>query len=186
VKARAFGDAARFRAWLERHHATVAELVVRCHKTSRAREGLTYRQALDEALCFGWIDGVRRSVDAVSFAVRFTPRKPGSAWSRVNVARAAELKADGRMQPAGLAALARRRTTEYSYEARPQTLAPAFLRRLREHGAASAFFQAQPPWYRRTSAFWVMSAKRPETRERRFAVLLASATAGARVPLLQR
>jgi uncharacterized protein YdeI (YjbR/CyaY-like superfamily) len=159
---------------------------VRCYKTKEAHRGLTYRQALDEALCFGWIDGVRHQVDEVSFSVRFTPRKPRSGWSQVNVRRAKALAAEGRMHGAGLAAFARRKQPSYSYESRPQALHPSFEKRLRASRRAWSFFQAQPAWYRRTTAFWVMSAKRPETREARFRKLLASSRAGAPIPLLKR
>jgi uncharacterized protein YdeI (YjbR/CyaY-like superfamily) len=146
---------------------------VRCFRTEAGHRGLTYRQALDEALSFGWIDGVRHRFDEVSFTVRFTPRKAKSAWSAVNVARFGELKAEGRMRPPGLAAFVARVTTSYSYESRPRELAPAHRRRFRANARAWRFFEAQPPWYRRTCVFWVMSGKREETRARRLAVLIA-------------
>ena len=147
---------------------------------------MTYRQALDEALCLGWIDGVRRSLDEASFSVRFTPRKPKSAWSAVNIARVGGLRAEGRMHPAGLAAFGARVKTGYSYESRPQALAPAFLRKLRASARARRFFEAQPPWYRRTCAFWVMSAKQAETRARRLQVLIASSEKKESVAPLKR
>lgn len=120
----------------------------------------------------GWIDGVRRSVDATSFSVRFSPRKPKSAWSTVNITRFGQLQKEGRVHPAGLAAFQARVKTQYSYENRPQALAPAYVRKFRANQRAWRFFDAQPPWYRRTCAFWVMSAKQPETRERRLALLI--------------
>jgi uncharacterized protein YdeI (YjbR/CyaY-like superfamily) len=147
---------------------------------------MTYRQALDEALCLGWIDGVRRSLDEASFSVRFTPRKPKSAWSAVNVARVGQLRAEGRMHPAGLAAFDARVKTGYSHESRPQALAPAYLKKLRANARAWRFFEAQPPWYRRTCAFWVMSARRPETRARRLDVLISSSERQESVPPLKR
>jgi uncharacterized protein YdeI (YjbR/CyaY-like superfamily) len=186
MRARSFPDPGAFRTWLRAHHASVSELIVRCYKTKDAHRGITYRQALDEALCFGWIDGVRHALDAYSFTVRFTPRKAKSGWSQVNLKRAAELEAAGRMRAPGLAALRKRTVPSYSYEARPQGLDRAFLRRLRAKPDGWRFFRAQPDGYRRTSGFWVMSAKRPETREARFAVLLASSEAGTRIPSLRR
>jgi uncharacterized protein YdeI (YjbR/CyaY-like superfamily) len=150
----------------------VSELLLLCRKTAAAGRGVTYREALDEALCIGWIDGVRRSVDEDSFSVRFTPRKAKSGWSAVNIARARQLEAEGRMHPAGLAAFRARVKPEYSYESRPRALAPAYLKKFRAHPRAWNFFSVQPPWYRRTCAFWIMSAKRAETRERRLDVLI--------------
>jgi uncharacterized protein YdeI (YjbR/CyaY-like superfamily) len=182
---RSFAGPGEFRAWLEENHARVAELLVRCFKTEAGYQGLTYRQALDEALSFGWIDGVRRSLDAVSFSVRFTPRKAKSAWSAVNVARFGELKAEGRVRPPGLAAFVARVTTSYSYENRPRELAPAYRRRFRANARAWRFFEAQPPWYRRTCAFWVMSGKREETQARRLAVLIAHSERQEGIPALK-
>jgi acetylornithine deacetylase/succinyl-diaminopimelate desuccinylase-like protein/uncharacterized protein YdeI (YjbR/CyaY-like superfamily) len=183
---RSFPGPASFRAWLEKHGARATEIVVRCRKAKAGHRGITYRQALDEALCLGWIDGVRRSVDDVSFSVRFTPRKAKSAWSAVNVARARQLQAEGRLHPAGLSAFRARVKPQYSYESRPRALAPAYLARFRAHPRAWRFFQVQPPWYRRTCAFWVMSAKRPETRARRLDVLITSSELQRGVPPLKR
>ncbi len=180
MKPRAFRTAAAFRSWLERHHAVESELVVRCFKVEARRRGMTYAEALDEALCFGWIDGVRRSVDEHSFSVRFTPRKAKSYWSAVNRRHAERLEAEGRMRPAGRAAFRSgtgAAADRYSFERRPQGLSPEYEQRLRARPCAWAFYQRQPPWYRRTSAFWVMSAKREETRERRLSELIACSEA---------
>ena len=186
----AFRTPQAFRAWLERHHADVDELLVRCYKSHAASRGLTYSQALDEALCFGWIDGVRRSVDEDTFSVRFSPRREKSKWSAVNVARARALEAGGRMRPPGLRAFRKRAEggskTGYSYESRPQELAPAYVRKLRARPRALAFYEAQPPWYRRVSAFWVMSAKREETRARRLEQLIACSEQGRTIGPLTR
>jgi uncharacterized protein YdeI (YjbR/CyaY-like superfamily) len=163
--------------------------VVRCHKTHAADRGITYTQALDEALCFGWIDGVRRSVGADTFSVRFSPRKSRSTWSRVNVAHVERLIQAGRMTKPGLAAFAARddrRTGVYSFEQRRVTLSPAYAREFRANAAAWAFFQQQPPWYRRTSIHWVMSAKREETRVRRLATLIAHSARRKAIPPLAR
>jgi len=173
---RGFRQPAAFRAWLLAHHATASELLVRCFKVFARERGMTYAEALDEALCFGWIDGVRRSVDAHSFSVRFTPRKAKSYWSAVNRRHAERLLAEGRMHPAGRTALGKAAEAEagrYSFERRPHALSPAYEKRLRARPRAWAFYQQQAPWYRRTSAFWVMSARREETRERRLTELIA-------------
>jgi uncharacterized protein YdeI (YjbR/CyaY-like superfamily) len=159
---------------------------VRCYKVRHGDHGLTYREALDEALCFGWIDGVRHGLDAISFTVRFTPRTPDSVWSEVNVRRAEELAAAGRMREPGAEAFARRRQASYSYQSRPAELAPRYLKWLEADGDAWRFFTNQPAWYRRTSAFWVMCAKREATRDKRFRVLLACSAAGEPIPLLRR
>lgn len=188
-RSRPFAAPASFRAWLVEHHDTSKELVVRCYKNHARQQGMTYFQAVDEALCFGWIDGVRHAFDEDSFTVRFTPRKPKSVWSAVNRKRAGELEAEGRMRPAGVSAFrarARAASGRYSYESRPSALGSASLKKLRANKRAWSFFQAQPPWYRRTSAFWVLSAKREETRARRLEILIASSERGTTIPLLTR
>jgi uncharacterized protein YdeI (YjbR/CyaY-like superfamily) len=184
-----FASAATFRAWLRRHHRTAGELLVRCFKTHAKERGLTYAEGVDEALCFGWIDGVRRRLDDESFSVRFTPRRPGSIWSLVNIRKAQALEAAGRMAPAGLEAFAARKpraARPYSYESKPGALAPLFQRRFRGDARAWKFFQSQAPWYRRTVIFWVMEAKREETRERRFQALLECSARGEPIPQLRR
>ena len=186
---RAFRSQVAFRAWLAKHHATAPELLVRLFKTSAAHRGLTYAQALDEALCHGWIDGVRRRWDAESFTIRFTPLKPRSIWSRVNVAHVERLIAAGRMAKAGLAAYTRRddqRTGIYSFERRAMRLAPEYAKAFRANAAAWAWFQGEAPWYRRTCAYWVMSAKKEETRDRRIAQLIACSSKRQRIPQLAR
>jgi uncharacterized protein YdeI (YjbR/CyaY-like superfamily) len=187
AKSRAFASPNAFRAWLERHHATSTELVVRCYKSAARERGMTYSEALDEALCYGWIDGVRRAFDASSFTVRFSPRKTRSRWSLVNTRRARELRRAGRMSAPGLAAFEARDPDDarrHSFESRPTQLAPSLLATLRANRRAWAFFQAQAPWYQRTASFWVMSAKRVETRERRLAVLLTCSRRRGRLPML--
>ncbi|HEX2202119.1 MAG TPA: YdeI/OmpD-associated family protein [Longimicrobium sp.] len=172
------------RRWLEENHAAAAELYVGFYKKGSGKTGITYAQALDEALCFGWIDGVRKRIDDARFTIRFTPRKRGSTWSEVNVKRAGELEAEGRMTPAGLAAFRARdekKTAAYSYEARERPLDPALEERFRANADAWDFFQAQPPYYRRTAQWFVMSAKREETRLRRLARLIDDSAAGRRL-----
>lgn len=184
-----FRTAAAFRTWLRRHHATARELVVRLAKAHVVPRGLTYAEALDEALCFGWIDGVRRRLDEDSFSIRFTPRKPGSIWSRVNVAHVERLLAAKRMMPAGRKAFEARtdaRTGIYSFERAAMTFPPAAARRFRGDREAWGYFQQEAPWYRRTATFWVMSAKREETRLRRLEILIRTSSAGVRIPALSR
>jgi uncharacterized protein YdeI (YjbR/CyaY-like superfamily) len=171
----AFASAEEFRAWLARHHASATELDVLLWKTHAKHRGMGYTEALDEALCFGWIDGVRRSVDADSYRIRFTPRKQGSRWSLVNVRHVERLEKAGRMHAAGRAAFQARDPDDprrYSFETEPVVLSPAFARKFRGNRRAWRYFESTPPWYRRVATFWVMSAKRPETRERRLAHLI--------------
>ena len=189
IVGRAFRSAAAFRAWLEAHHDSESELVVRLYKVHAKDKGLTYSDALDEALCFGWIDGVRRGGDDESFSIRFTPRKARSTWSAVNIRRATELEAEGRMHESGLAAFRKRsaeRSGIYAYENRQTDLAPHHEKALRSNKNAWNYFEAQPPWYRRTSIYWVMSAKKEETRERRLATLIQFSSKGKPIPQLDR
>ena len=181
-----FKTPAGLRRWLEAHHANRTELWVGFYKKDSGRGGVVYKQALDEALCFGWIDGMIRRVDEVSYMQRFTPRTPRSTWSAINIAKAAALIAEGRMQPAGLAAFERRagdRSAVYSYEQRQSAaLSPAERRAVEAVPAARAFFEAQPPSYRRIVAWWIQTAKRQDTRERRLAVLIDCSARGQLVP----
>jgi len=188
-KPTAFKTAASFRAWLSRHHARRMELLVRCFKVEAAERGITYAQALDEALCFGWIDGVRRSLDASSFSVRFTPRKAKSYWSAVNIRKAESLIAAGRMAPPGQAAFDARvkaPAPKYSFESKPENFAPAYLKRIRASPKASAFFDSRPPGYIRTHAFWVMSPVNEATRLGRLETLIASWERSEPMPPLKR
>jgi uncharacterized protein YdeI (YjbR/CyaY-like superfamily) len=181
VKPSFFRSAAAFRRWLAAHHSTAAELLVGFHHRSSGKGGITYPEARDEALCFGWIDGVRRNFDDTSYVIRFTPRKAGSNWSAVNIARVRSLTAAGRMRPSGLQKFrARPRKQEYSYEARPQKLTAPYLKRLQASAKAWAFFASQPPWVRRTATHWIMTARREATRLSRLAALIAAAERGER------
>ncbi|MEX2154500.1 MAG: YdeI/OmpD-associated family protein [Gemmatimonadaceae bacterium] len=187
--AKAFRTQKDFRAWLEKNHTKVKELNLRLFKVHAKERGIGYKEALDEALCYGWIDGVRRSLDADSFTQRFTPRKARSNWSAVNIKRAKELIEEKRMRPPGLAAFEARAATAvapYSFENRHITLDPAFEKKLRANKKAWEFFQSQAPWYRRTVAFWVMQAKREDTRARRFETLYERCAGGKPIPLLAR
>ncbi len=187
---RFFATPAAFRAWLDRHHADEDELLVGFYKKSSGRPSITWPEAVDEALCFGWIDGVRRGIDAESYSIRFTPRRKRSIWSAVNIKRAGELIELGRMMPAGLAAFAARtddRSAIYSHEQRRAAkLDPEHEQRFRAQTAAWEWFQAQAPSYRRAALHWVTSAKRPETRERRLAALIEDSASGRTVKPLTR
>jgi uncharacterized protein YdeI (YjbR/CyaY-like superfamily) len=185
-----FRTSAAFRRWLERHHASATELWVGFYKKGSGRPSMTYAESVDEALCFGWIDGVRKSVDADRYVNRFTPRRPGSVWSVINTRRARALIAEGRMHPAGVAAFKTRdpkRSGLYSFEQR-KTAALARLETaaFKASKAAWRFFESQPPGYRRLATWWVISAKRPETRVRRLQTLIDDSAAGRRIGPLQR
>lgn len=175
-----------FRAWLEDYHASADELVVGFWKKGTGRASMTWPESVDEALCFGWIDGVRKRLDDEAYTIRFTPRRPRSHWSKRNLARVAALTEAGRMRPAGLAAHEARdpaRQGEAAHEQdRAPTLGAAFEKRLRANEVAWAWWQKQTPSYRRTVAHWVTSAKKEETRERRFEQLVASCEEGKPVP----
>jgi uncharacterized protein YdeI (YjbR/CyaY-like superfamily) len=185
TKAKYFKSGGEFRAWLESNHDRATELPLGIYRKSASKKGITYPDALDEALAFGWIDGVRRGVDEERYTIRFTPRKPRSIWSNVNVKRVGELIAAGRMRDAGLATFAKRaaeRSGIYSYEREPIELDAAAMKELKADRAALAFHEKQPPAYRRLVAHWVMRAKKPETRARRLQILIASAREGKRIP----
>jgi uncharacterized protein YdeI (YjbR/CyaY-like superfamily) len=177
-----------FRAWLQEHHETESELLVGFHKKGSGRPSITWPESVDQALCFGWIDGVRRRIDDESYSIRFTPRKARSTWSAINVKRVGELTAEGLMRPAGVAAFERRsddKTAIYAYEQRKAAeLDPEQERRFKGDAKAWAWFHAQPPSYRRTATYWVVSAKKPETRQRRLERLIADSAAGRPIPSL--
>jgi uncharacterized protein YdeI (YjbR/CyaY-like superfamily) len=185
VRPRFFKTPTEFRAWLERNHNRASELFVGFRKKHSAKPSITYSEAVDEALCFGWIDGLTKRVDDDSYMIRFTPRKRGSAWSRINVKRVEELTRRRRMKPAGRAAFEARNPAEagYSYEDGPKKLGRAYERELRETPKAWEFFKAQPPGYRRVASYWVMSAKKEETQRRRLAKLIEESAAGRRLAM---
>jgi uncharacterized protein YdeI (YjbR/CyaY-like superfamily) len=174
-KPRAFASRAKLRAWLESNHATAAELNLRLFKVHASERGVTYREALDEALCFGWIDGVRRALDEDSFTQRFSPRRAGSKWSQVNRRRMRELQAAGLVAEPGLAAwrAASKEATGYSFESKPVALSSRYLSQLAANKKAHSYYQQQAPWYRRVTSHWVMSAKQEQTRQRRLERLIA-------------
>ena len=185
----AFKTPRHFDDWLRKHHATKDELVMRLFKVHASHRGIGYRDALDLALCWGWIDGIRRAHDEDSFTQRFTPRRPRSIWSAVNIRRVNELVAEGRMQPSGLAEFAKRdeaRSRIYAFENRDVELSPAFAKRFRADKKAWAHFQTMAPWYRRTAIFRVMEAKREETREKRLQELMSRSRQKLSIKQLQR
>jgi uncharacterized protein YdeI (YjbR/CyaY-like superfamily) len=185
-----FARPEKFRAWLEAHHLSEKELIVGFYRRATGRPSMTWPESVDEALCFGWIDGVRRSLTVEAYSIRFTPRKPTSIWSAINVARVGKLAKLGRMAPAGIHAFSLRRperTGIYSFERNEAAkLTPAQEKALRANKKATAFFEAQPPWYRRTAIHWVISAKQEETRARRLAQLIRDSAAGRTIPPLTR
>jgi uncharacterized protein YdeI (YjbR/CyaY-like superfamily) len=179
-----FSSPEKFREWLERNHDAATELLLGFHKKSSGKKSITYVEALDEALCFGWIDGVRKNLDETSYTIRFTPRKPRSIWSLVNVKHVERLQKEGRMHRAGTEAYERRspeRTGIYSFENRPRELSPEYEKTFRQNKAAWKFFQEQPPGYKRLMVFRTMSAKKEETRLRRLEQLIESSEKGVRM-----
>lgn len=182
-----FYSAAEYRSWLEKNHEATAELLLGFYRKDSGRRGITYQEALDEALCFGWIDGVRKRFDDTSYTVRFTPRKPGSIWSAVNTKRVGELMKLDRMHESGRRTFDQRdpkKSQLYSYERDACKLDGGYERQFRNNKKAWEFHQAQPPGYRRVSTFWVMSAKREETRQKRLAQLIKESSGGRRIGLL--
>ncbi len=179
-----FKSAAEFRGWLEANHDRVTELWIGFYKKNSGRRSISYAEAVDEAVCFGWIDGLKKRVDDLSYTQRFSPRKPRSIWSLINMRRAEELKKVGRMAPAGLRAFERRdpkRSGMYSFENRPRKLESALETKFRANKRAWEFFQGQPPGYRRMACWFVMSAKQEETRQRRLARLMRISAKGVRL-----
>ncbi len=190
MEPRFFPSPAKWRAWLEKHHETRQELWVGFYKKATGKPSITWPESVDEALCFGWIDGIRRSLDAESYAIRFTPRRSTSTWSTVNTGRVAVLESLGRMRPAGITAFSARKIQNsgiYSFEQpKPRKLARMYLAQLRANPAAWRYFHAQPPWYQRAVAWWIGSAKREETRLKRLATLIADSEKSRTVPPLTR
>ena len=171
-----FATPAEFRTWLEEHHARASELLVGFHKKGSGQPSMTWPESVDQALCFGWIDGVRRSLGETSYAIRFTPRKARSNWSAVNIKRAQELREHRLMHPAGIAAFEARsdeRSNTYSFEqSGPVELSDEDREAFQANANAWGFFQSQPPSYRKAAMWWVIGAKREETRARRLATLI--------------
>lgn len=189
MKPKFFSTPAEFRKWLEENHDKASELMIGFHRKFSGKKSITYPEALDEALCFGWIDGVRRKLDETSYVQRFTPRKPRSIWSLVNVRHVERLTKEGRMQPPGLEAYERRtpeRTGIYSFENRPKQLSPAYEKRFRQNKKAWKFFEEQPTYYKNLIIFRIMSAKKEETQIRRLEQTIECSANGERVGVLKK
>jgi uncharacterized protein YdeI (YjbR/CyaY-like superfamily) len=189
MKPQFFESPAEWNAWLRDHHAKATEVLVGFHKTKSGKPSLTWPQSVDEALCYGWIDGVRRSLGETSYTIRFTPRKASSNWSTVNINRVKELTAEKRMKPAGVRAWELRseaRLSRYSYEQRKDVeLDAAAVKAFRAKAAAWKYFEGEAPSYRTAAIHWVMTAKKEETRAKRLAILLESSAAGLRIPMMR-
>jgi uncharacterized protein YdeI (YjbR/CyaY-like superfamily) len=183
-----FAAPSDFRAWLERHHDSSKELLVGFYKKGSGKPSITWPESVDEALRYGWIDGVRKRIDDVSYTIRFTPRKPRSVWSTVNIKRVEELNSQGLMQAAGLLAFEKRveeKSSIYAYEQKEEAvLGEAYEQQFRANTKAWEYFQAQAPWYKRTAIWQIVSAKREETRLKRLATLIESCEKGQSVPAL--
>jgi uncharacterized protein YdeI (YjbR/CyaY-like superfamily) len=164
-----------FRAWLEKNHRTAAEVIVGYYKVGTGKPSLTWSQSVDQALCFGWIDGVRHGIDAERYCMRFTPRRPRSNWSAINIAKVAALRKAGLMRPAGIAAFEARDKSQagYSIKGRPDAFPAAYERRFKRHRKAWSYFSSQSPSLQRNAIFWVTSAKHDDTRKRRLETLIA-------------
>ena len=189
VKPKFFKSPSDFRKWLAVHHANAKELLVGFYKKGTGKQSITWPESVDEALCFGWIDGIRRRIDDDSYSIRFTPRKASSTWSAVNIGRVNELIREGRMAPAGEKAFAARKENRsgiYSYEQRSAELIEPYAGKLRRNKAALKFFASQPPSYRKAANWWVISAKQEETRLRRLEKLISLSAAGQTIPQFTR
>jgi uncharacterized protein YdeI (YjbR/CyaY-like superfamily) len=185
LKIKFFKSPSDLRKWFEAHHASAPELWVGYYKKDSGKPSITWPQSVDEALCFGWIDGIRKSIDDFSYKIRFTPRKPRSTWSAVNIKRAQELIDQGLMRPAGLKAFQAReenRSGIYSYEQRSPELPDQYAKKLKKNLAAWKFFQAQPPSYRKAANWYVLSARKEETRLKRLDSLIEYSVQGQRIP----
>ena len=186
---RFFKTPGHLRRWLEKNHASATELWIGMYRKASGKGGMSYEEALEEALCFGWIDGLRKRLDEESYVQRFTPRTANSYWSAVNITRVTELKAAGRMHAAGDAAFERRdksRTGAYSFERQTAKLEPTHEAQFQANTKAWTFFASQAPWYRRVAVHWVTSAKRAETRQRRLETLIKDSAAGRRIGLVKQ
>jgi len=184
MKIKYFKSANDFRRWLEKNHATTQELWVGYYKKSSRQPNMTWPESVDEALCFGWIDGIRKSVDDLRYTIRFTPRRRESIWSAVNIQRAHELTDKGLMKPRGVAAFEARKENRsgiYSYEQRTAKLEGLYEKRLKQNKAACDFFYTQPPSYRKAIGWWIVSAKRETTRLKRLEKLIRESERGERL-----
>ena len=186
---RFFATPADFRSWLAKNHTRVDELWVGFHKKATGKPSITWPEAVDQALCFGWIDGLRKTIDGEAYMIRFAPRRAKSIWSAVNLKRFDALRSRGLVAPAGLEAFERRdpaKTNRYSFENRPEKMDEKYEKKLRANREAWKFFSAQPPGYQRTVRWWVISAQKEETRLKRLQTLIELSANGERLPQLTR
>lgn len=179
-----FSSQDEFRKWLEKNHETEKEVIVGFYKVKSGKPCMTWSEAVDQALCFGWIDGIRKSLNAEAYTNRFTPRRPDSNWSAINIAKVEELTNKGLMRPAGVAAFAKRlehKSAIYSYENRPKKFSTEYEKQFKKNRPAWDFFRSQAPSYQRLMIFWVMSAKQEKTRVIRLEKLIAMSAQGKRI-----
>jgi uncharacterized protein YdeI (YjbR/CyaY-like superfamily) len=186
MKPRFFRTAEDLRTWLTKNHDSAPELWIGFYKKASGKKGIAYKDAVDQALCFGWIDGVRRGIDEVSYTTRFSRRVPKSPWSRINIARVKELKKLGLMAKPGIDTFERRdkASAGYSYEDGPHELGPEYVKEFRKRKGPWTFFESQPAGYKRAACHWVMTAKRDDTRRRRLTQLIEDSANGRRLALL--
>jgi len=184
VKPHFFKNTGEFRKWLEKNHTTEKELIVGYHRVDTGKPSMTWSESVDQALCFGWIDGIRRKIDDERFCIRFTPRRPGSNWSKLNISKVEELKKQGLMTRAGLDLYENRKDTSverYSYENQPAEFPPDMEKLFRNNKSAWDFFEKQPPSYRKVRIYWVISAKHDDTKLNRLNKLISSSEKGERL-----
>jgi uncharacterized protein YdeI (YjbR/CyaY-like superfamily) len=184
-----FASQGELRKWLAKNHVKLTEQWIGFYKKGSGKPSITWPESVDEALCFGWIDGIRKSIDDESYKIRFTPRKPRSIWSAVNIKRANELIELGLMMPSGLAEFEKRddaRSRVYAYEQKNVVLDKTFVTKFKKNKKAWDFFETQPPSYRRVATHWIMSAKQEVTREKRLATLIEDSAASLRIAQLRR
>lgn len=184
MQAKFFPTQEDFRHWLEENHATEAELLVGFYKVDTKKPSMTWSQSVDQALCFGWIDGVRKTIDNESYSIRFTPRRPTSIWSTININKVAELTQQGLMQEAGLVAFSKKqehKSNIYAYEKAPALLDEIFEKQFQANKQAWVFFQSQAPSYKTVIIHWIMSAKQDATKMSRLAKIIAESEAGRRI-----
>jgi uncharacterized protein YdeI (YjbR/CyaY-like superfamily) len=182
-----FKNQSDLRKWFEKNHNVKSELLIGFFKSKSCKTGITWSQSVDEALCFGWIDGIRKSIDIESYNIRFTPRKPGSIWSAVNINKVEKLTRLGLMQPAGISAYNKREKNKskiYSYEKEPVVLDKEYKKKFKANKKAWKYFNLQPPSYQKPAINWVMSAKQRETCVRRLNILIKDSEAGEKIKLL--
>ena len=182
-----FRTQASFRKWLEKNHDKAKELLVGFYKVNSGKQSMTWSESVDEAICFGWIDGVRKSINQESYSIRFTPRKPGSIWSAINIQKVETLSKQGLMHPSGMAAFEKREAKKsaiYSYEKEPEKLSDEFLKKFKSNKKAWNFFQSMAPSYQRTAIHLVMTAKQEITKLKRLDELIKDSEAGRKIKRL--